>query len=243
MLDGLSRGTLRLVCLGDLFHSEKRGMMRWISAWEEYLRGNDESEAMIAEMKENLTLFQMVLRVKNAFPDYFHFLKGNHENILNEGGGGNFPFRKFADEGNMVYDFMASHYGDALLHVISLWEHALPLCAVFPHCVLSHAEPKHAYPREKMISCDKNPDLIQGLTWTANDEADEGSVQENLIELLGKEDAEKAVWISGHRPVREVYALRQQGKLIQIHNPLHEQVAVVQTERAFNPETDMIRLR
>ncbi len=243
VLDGLALGRLRLVCVGDLFHSEKRGQLRWLAAWDEYQKGNYESKEMTAEMLENLILFQMVLRVKNEYPRHFHFLKGNHENILNESGRGNYPFRKFADEGNMVYDFMLSHYGDALLHLMSLWEHALPVCAAFPSCVVSHAEPKHFFSRKEIIAMRKNPDLVLGLTWTANDEADEGSVEKTLCGLLGREGAKNAVWISGHRPVPEKYALRQGGRLVQIHNPFFEQIALLQPGKIFNPETDIILLR
>ena len=240
VLDALSLGHVRVVCVGDLFHSERRGMERWLSAWEKYEAGDYESPEMVSEMQENLTLFEMVLRVKNAFPECFHFLKGNHENILNEGGRGNYPFRKFADEGNMVYDFMASHYGDAVLHLMSLWEQSLPLCAVFPRCVVSHAEPKSEYRREKIIECKKNPAVVLGLTWTANDEAESKSVVKNLRRLLGEERAEEAVWLSGHRPVQETYALRQNGRLVQIHNPDREQVAVVLPGAQFDPEKDIV---
>ena len=242
VLSALFQKKIRVVCVGDLFHSETRGKARWLTAWDAYARGDYENADMTSEMQENLTLFQLVLRVKNAFPAAFHFLKGNHENILNEGGRGNYPFRKFADEGNMVYDFMASHYGDAVLHVMSLWEHALPLCAAFPACVVSHAEPRAAYTRQEIIDAEKNPAVVLGLTWTANDEAAAGSVRKTLQELLGGARAQNAVWLSGHRPVRDRYALRQNGALVQIHNPAVEQVAVVHPARAFHAETDIILL-
>lgn len=242
VLSALAKNTVRVVCVGDLFHSERRGKERWLAAWEACARGDYESPEMTAEMQENLTLFQLVLRVKQAFPESFHFLKGNHENILNEAGRGNFPFRKFADEGNMVYDFMASHYGDALLHVMSLWEHALPVCAAFPDCVVSHAEPKDAYRKEALIAYHDHPQVVLGLTWTANDEAAAGSVEKNLRELLGTERAQNAVWLSGHRPTFERYALRQGGRLVQIHNPDAEQVAVVVPGRTFDAERDVYSL-
>lgn len=242
VLDALRQGRIRVVCVGDLFHSERRGRERWLLAWDAYERGDYASPEMSDEMRENLLLFQMVLRVKEAFPSCFHFLKGNHENILNEGGRGNYPFRKFADEGNMVYDFMAAQYGDAVLHVMSLWEHSLPLCALFPNCVVSHAEPKSVYTREEIIAYEKNPAMVLGLTWTANDEAETGSVEQNLRNLLGEENTKDAVWLSGHRPVKERYALRQDGRLVQIHNPDREQIAVVLPGKRFEPETDVVEV-
>ena len=239
VLDALAQHALRVVCVGDLFHSERRCKERWLSAWDEYGRGDCEGAAMTAEMQENLALYQMVLRVKGAFPASFHFLKGNHENILNESERGNHPFRKFADEGNMVYDFMASHYGDAVLHVMSLWEHALPVCAAFPSCVVSHAEPREPYRRKQIVAYHDHPAVVEGLTWTANDEAVPGSVGENLRMLLGASRAKTAVWLAGHRPTGERYALRQDGALVQIHSPDREQVAVLLPGERFDAERDI----
>ena len=239
VLDALADHALRVVCLGDLFHTERRCKARWLAAWDAYARGDFENEAMTAEMEENLTLYQMVLRVKNAFPAAFHFLKGNHENILNESGRGNHPFRKFADEGNMVYDFMASRYGDGVLHVMSVWEHSLPICAAFPTCVASHAEPKEPYTRKQIMAYGDHPAVVLGLTWTANDEAEDGSVRKNMRALLGAERAKTAVWLAGHRPTDEQYALRQDGALVQIHSPDREQVAVIMPGSHFDAERDI----
>ena len=239
VLDALASYALRIVCVGDLFHTERRCKARWLAAWDAYARGEFENEAMAAEMEENLTLFQMVLRVKNAFPAAFHFLKGNHENILNESGRGNHPFRKFADEGNMVYDFMASRYGDGVLHVMSVWEHLLPICAAFPTCVASHAEPKEPYTKKQIMAYRDHPAVVLGLTWTANDEAEDGSVRKNLRTLLGAERAKTAVWLAGHRPTDDRYAVRQDGALVQIHSPDREQVAVIMPGSRFDAERDI----
>ncbi len=239
VLDALANHALRVVCLGDLFHTERRCKARWLAAWDAYARGEFEGDAMSAEMEENLTLYQMVLRVKDAFPATFHFLKGNHENILNESGRGNHPFRKFADEGNMVYDFMASRYGDGVLHVMSVWEHSLPICAAFPACVASHAEPKETYTRKQIVAYGDHPSVVLGLTWTANDEAEDGSVRKNLRMLLGAARAKTAVWLAGHRPTDERYALRQDGALVQIHSPDREQVAVIMPGTRFDAARDI----
>lgn len=239
VLDALANHALRVVCLGDLFHTERRCKARWLAAWDAYARGEFEGDAMSAEMEENLTLYQMVLRVKDAFPATFHFLKGNHENILNESGRGNHPFRKFADEGNMVYDFMASRYGDGVLHVMSVWEHSLPICAAFPACVASHAEPKETYTRKQIVAYGDHPSVVLGLTWTANDEAEDGSVRKNLRVLLGAARAKTAVWLAGHRPTDERYALRQDGALVQIHSPDREQVAVIMPGTRFDAARDI----
>ena len=98
-------------------------------------------------MRESLGLMEMVMECKSAFPGRFHFLKGNHENIANEEGGGNHPFVKFALEGFMVADYMR-----LLLRRRRSWpattsfEKELPLLAVGSGFLASHAEPAELLP-------------------------------------------------------------------------------------------------
>ncbi|MDE5897951.1 MAG: hypothetical protein K2H09_01605, partial [Treponemataceae bacterium] len=140
VLEALDAQAVRIVCVGDILHSELRGRGRWQEAWLEFLNGTETGPAMTAEMKEGLSLLAMVMELKCAFPACFHVLKGNHENIQNEKGGGNFPFCKFANEGEMVRLFIQKKYGDDVLLIISCFEKALPLAAAFRECVVSHAE-------------------------------------------------------------------------------------------------------
>ena len=91
-----------MVCVGDAFHGEAPVRDRWNEAYKEYLDGFRRGKAMAAEMADNLRLLEMVILLKLRFPRRFFFLKGNHENIANELGEGNYPFRKFVREGEMV---------------------------------------------------------------------------------------------------------------------------------------------
>ncbi len=236
----LERGKIAIVCVGDLFHSEKRGMRRWFAAWDKHDRGNYESPEITDEMKENLSLLEMVFTLKTEFPTHFHFLKGNHENVLNTEGRGDHPFCKFAAEGEMVYDFMSDHYGDALIHVIRCWELALPLVAVFPEFIVSHAEPRRAFSKDEIVNCSENPDVVDGLIWTENDRAEDGSVFATMKNLLPGKNAEAAVWFAGHRPVPENYAMRQNGKFIQFHNPEKENIALIVPGRKIDLDRDIL---
>jgi hypothetical protein len=235
----LQKGLVRIVCVGDLLHSESRQYERWMAALKEYQKGNCTGKAMTAEMHEGISLMQMICMLKISFPSNFHFLKGNHENIRNSDEHGDFSFLKFADEGNMVRDFLAQTYGENILTVWSRWEHDLPLCAIFDNCVISHAEPAVPMDREAIINYRIREDVVANLTWTKNDEAAKSSVQKSLENLIGKRKAAHAVWIGGHRPIERKYAFRQSGKYIQIHNPEEENIAVVFPEKSFDPETDM----
>ncbi|WP_147612259.1 metallophosphoesterase [Treponema pectinovorum] len=239
VLQALEKKLVYVVCVGDLFHSEVRAYSRWKKAYAEFKAGNPTSEPMCEEMIENLKTVQIVMKLKLAFPKNFHCLKGNHENILNEEGRGNHSFYKMALEGEMFYSFMREKYDDALIYMWSCFEHSLPLCAVFSNLVVSHAEPAFVLNKTKIINFRDNPEVVLALTWTANGKAQVGSVSKSIKNLVGK-DCAKVVWLAGHRPVVQRYALRQRGKFIQIHNPNMENIAFVRPLQKFNPETDIL---
>lgn len=246
LLECLEKGLVYVCCVGDIFHSEARGRERWIKAYEEYSRGNLVNEFIKEEMKENISLLEMLLVLKTTFAGHFHILKGNHENVLNEMNikpYGDVPFKKFCDEGNMVADFLQNYYDDLILHEISCFEKSLPVCAVFENCIVSHAEPALAYTRNEIINYhDAESSVVFGLTWTANDKAAEGSIEKTIKNLVGARKAKNYVWLGGHRPVEGKYAFRQDGKYIQIHNPDEENVALVPPENKFNPAKDMVNV-
>jgi hypothetical protein len=183
---------------------------------------------------------EMVMRLKRDYPRRFHFLKGNHENILNEEGRGNHPFRKFAYEGEMVKEYVQRFYGDELLEAYADFERELPLLTAAGNFLVSHAEPARFFSPEEVIGCRLNDEVVYGLTWTPDDGADEGSVEEMLAAYC--REPEGAYYFGGHRPVRGRYALRAAGRYVQIHNPEGTAVAVLQPGKAIDPERDVITL-
>lgn len=247
VLSLLESGGVLLCCLGDIFHSEGRGRERWRRAFCERARGNIVNVHLAEEMAENLSLLSMILSLKSAFAGHFHILKGNHENVLNEdrrSRWGNVPFRKFCDEGNMVADFLQRYYDDLILHEISLFERALPVCAALRGFLLSHAEPAAFFSRDEIINYHDASSLVTfGLTWTANGSAEEGTAERMFEELLPGGFVRRPYYLTGHRPVPGRYALRQGGRLVQIHNPEVEQVAILLPDKEFDPETDIIDVK
>lgn len=240
VVESLEAGELQVLCLGDGFHSEKRGQQRWLDAFAEYAHEYKKHKAMDAEMRESLTLMEMIMQCKCAFRGNFHFLKGNHENILNEEGAGNHPFRKFSHEGEMVKSWVLKFYDTEFLHTFALFEKSLPLFAVGSGFLASHAEPYTFYGESDLIETRSRPDVILGLTWTDNDASEEGSVGRMLAHYLP--NAESAVYFGGHRPVSGHYRLRAENKYIQIHNPEKNNTALVPADRPFDPETDIREL-
>ena len=53
----------------------------------------------------------------------------------------------------------------------------------------------------------------------------------------------KGVYFGGHRPVNNMYNLRQNGKFIQIHNPKQYNVAIVNPYKTFNVDNDIVSVR
>ena len=184
-----------------------------------------------------------IMSLKIMFPENFHFLKGNHENILNSNLGGDYAFYKYADEGEMVKCFIQEYYDEKLLNLISQYENLLPLMAYGKNYVVSHAEPAAVYTTEQLIDARFDDSVVEGLIWTRNGQVKKATVAPIVNELLGKKAAQKALYFSGHRPVKENFALRQEGHLVQIHNPHKQNVVFVQPDKIFDFEKDIINAK
>jgi hypothetical protein len=242
VLQLLASGELQLLCLGDGVHAEGRAIRRWKAAFREFMDGFQKHANMDEEMRESLGLMEMVMELKCSLPSQFHFLKGNHENITNEEGEGNHPFVKFVQEGFMVAAYMERFYGGELLHDYSRFEKALPLLAVGRGFLASHAEPAEFYPRDEVICYRDFPEVVYGLTWTENDQAEPDSVRCMLEHYLGDEAASEAFYFGGHRPIRELYRLRSDGQYVQIHDPDRWVVALIPAQGKIQLERDIVEL-
>jgi hypothetical protein len=85
-------------------------------------------------------------------------------------------------------------------------------------------------------------DVVYGLTWTDNDEAENGSVRKMIEHYLPKEVWEQAKYFGGHRPVSNTYYARAGGLYLQIHNPQKFQVGYVRCGEVINAETCIIEI-
>lgn len=239
--EALKRGLIYVVCLGDGIHTELT-KERWIKIQEQADKGNLFSDEMKEEMQASLSALTAIMSLKLEFPEYFHFLKGNHENILNATEDGDFAFTKYVDEGELCRKFISNYYGDDILYLIHYYEKSLPLiaCSKAANCVISHAEPAGLYLKSELIDAHLYPEVVTGLIWTANDQVKENTASFIIKNLLEPIKCKNAWYFSGHRPVSENYALRQNGQFIQIHNPSRQNIAVVLPEKDFNPEKNII---
>ena len=231
---------LRVICLGDGLHSEKRQRQRWLDAYDEFSKGNFINKHIKSEMSEGLNLMCLVMETKCSFPSVFHFLKGNHENILNETANGNYSFFKFASEGEMVFDFMVNYYGILITELYSEFESKLPLFVKGKNFLASHAEPAFYMDKKQLINSMKDEEIIKALTWTRNGDVEDLPAVEMLDEFLP--EYKNSLYFAGHRPVSENFELRENGRFVQIHNPDRMNVVYIDPNRNFNFENDIIKI-
>lgn len=232
----LKAGKVQIVCVGDGMHSERRGAERWRRALEEYKNGFEECPAMAEEMNENFQTMAMVMKLKAAFPSHFHFLKGNHENILDEDINGNHPFAKLAAEGPMTRKYVETFYGDDFLNQFDRFEKNLPLMARGRFFLITHARPRRVYKIDDIINYRSHPDIVEGLTWTRHNAAQSGAAPEMLKEILGN-GMDQELWISGHSAIKDLYNYWNEEKLLEIHNPSLRVFAIIDPHQMFDPDT------
>lgn len=223
----LAEGSAQIVFVGDYVHAEGRAIGRWLEAFEEFKTGYAEHRAMDDEMAESLGALSICALLQAQFGRRVVCLKGNHENIANERGGGNFPFGKFAYEGEMVAEYMRRFYSGPAFDAVYEFEKDLPLVAVGPWYLISHAEPARCFEPEELVDYQDREDVVYGLTWTGNGEAEAGSVEQMLDRYLPEPVRSGALYFGGHRPVEGLYAERAGGNYVQLHNPERYIAAIV----------------
>lgn len=238
----LQEKLLDVICVGDGVHTELYAP-RWELISLEFAKGEYTGFYMKQEMILNLSTLCALLKLKIDFPQNFYFLKGNHENILNCNFGGDYAFYKYADEGEMFKKFMLTQYDEKLVNLIARYENLLPLVAAGKNYVVSHAEPAAPFTREQIIDARFEDTVVAGLIWTKNGQVKTPTAEAIMKELLGKKNAKKALYFAGHRPVKEDYALRQDGLFVQLHNPRRQNIALIYKDKKFNFEKDIVNTK
>lgn len=245
ILELLEQNKINVVCVGDAFHTEKT-YERWQKIIEEFLKNQFSAKYMKQEMTECLASFCALLKLKISFPEQFFFLKGNHENILNSSFNGDRAFYKYAQEGEMVKLFITESYGEDVLYLISLYESLLPLLVKLPMALVSHAEPAFVLDRNQLINIKEEPELVYSLIWTKNGDVKTEtakSIIKNLYTKLSSKEQDNIVYFCGHRPVKDIYEKRQNGKIIQIHNPEQQNIALVDANKKFNIDNNFYNVQ
>ncbi len=232
---------MQIICVGDGMHGESRVAERWRMALVEYQDDFDICPTMQEEMYESFTTMSFVMELKARFPENFHFLKGNHENVADKNENGDHSFAKFAAESRMTKRFVEKYYGLEFLNQYSRFESNLPLLAKGENYIITHSRPRETYSIDEIIDYHEHPDIIEGLTWTRNAQAEVGVVNRMLEMFLGS-DKDDTIWIAGHTPVEELYKLFDSESLILLHSPKCRPVAILDPEMIFDPEKHILEI-
>ncbi len=243
ILEHLQEYRMQLVCIGDGMHAESRALERWKLAFEEYKVDYIDNEYMTREMAESLFVMQTVILLKTHFPGNFHYLKGNHDNILNENGNGNYPFAKFCYEGEMVTHFMKRFYGKDFLEDYSRFEKNLPLLCIGENFLISHARPSTFFSQDEIREYRSNPGVVYGLTWTDNGASRPGSVKRMIDTFIENNSKENRYHFGGHRPVQGLYRLFEDENYVQFHNPDKFVIVFIKPGKEISLDRDVVKLK
>ncbi len=137
-LEGLATGSACLVFLGDAPHSELDGELE--------------------DMDSSVLIMDIILRLKEQFPENVFYIRGNHDSFSPDIGKGGVPqavlFRKRLRELR----------GKAYERRMALFFERLPLIVKAPGFIACHGGPPRAeVGYEKLVNIRKHPDLLRDL--------------------------------------------------------------------------------
>jgi len=254
----LQQGCLNVVCVGDIVHSEER------SHWVINLDGEWTPELVDKEMVRSLGAGAMIMYLKLQFPDHFHCLRGNHDDITEELG----KFRKFVgikrdeqdkivlvdghhiltgDKGepDLVRDWILTRegWGQAFLDTWAQFERALPLFAQGSYYVISHTLPDIPLTEEAIRDPQRAKEINCALT--SNRQINRAAIEETLDNLGIRGSIQR--WFYGHTPVPlekndGKYEEDLDGLAVRFNNPKKQIFAYVPAsndERRFDPTRDV----
>lgn len=254
----LQQGRINVVCVGDIVHSEER------SNWVINLDGEWTPELLDKEMVCSLGAGAMVMYLKLQFPEHFHCLRGNHDDMAGELG----TLRKFVgvrrdeqgkvvlidghplfttDKGEteIVRDWVLTRegWGQAFLDAWVQFERALPLFAQGSYYVISHTLP--LIPLSEGALRDPNRSQEMTLELTSRRGVNSTALALTLDNLGIKGIVER--WFYGHTPVPQEknggkYEEDLDGLVIRLNNQekyVFAYVPALLDERRFDPTRDV----
>jgi hypothetical protein len=172
------------------------------------------------EMARSFGLMKMVMDLKSKYPENFHYVRGNHDDIKETLKG----FEKYDSESARVKKWTMDNFGGDFLDKYAEFEASLPLLAKGKDFVISHTAPSKVLEVENINNRDKQTSI--SLTWTnnLNGETSEDVIDQTL-KNLGMKDTR---WFIGHRGVDNGNVREQfNKKLIQINHDEKELIAII----------------
>ena len=216
----LKQGKINIVFVGDGMHSDIR----------ENWQANNDSEKqrkLTQEMVRSLGTMKMIMDLMVEFPNNLVYLRGNHDEIYGS-------FRKYAHESSDVRNWIFNKYGRDFLDKWARFENLLPLLARGQYLIASHTAPDYGYTADDIAL--RTDDAVHGLRWTDNEKMSESDLVNPFKITLRNLGLPNAVWIIGHRPVRDaLFRSQLNGRLIQINSSQKHVVVYVPASGQFSP--------
>jgi hypothetical protein len=224
---------IQIVAVGDGMHSEGRSAARWLQA-----EARPNGSAMRAEMGESLGTMKQIMDFKAAYPDNFHYIKGNHDNITNRNRGGDWAVVKYTNvgEGKLVKDFVTKNYGKDFLKKWDTFERSLPLVTVGKGFAVSHSGPEKALKPVQIAK--RTGRVVENFTWTdlTTQSKRQARSAAKQLEYFGEKGG---VYLAGHRETTGKRAYRQQGRFFQVNSEEKMHYVVMDPNKSFDPKRDV----
>jgi hypothetical protein len=246
VFDLMEKGKINVVCLGDGMHSENRENWKVFdpnpARGEGFMELNPQK--MEKEMIASLGLMKIVMELKANFPESFHYVRGNHDDI----GETITKFMKYVPEevggeSGVVKWWTEKYFGKDFLDKWVKFESMLPLVVRGKGFVASHTISKDLLTRDDINN--RNQNAVNQLLWTDNRDIGDISPENQKIfkDNLRDLGAANSKWIIGHRPVHGKFRSQFEGQLIQINSSQKQLVAIVPSDETFDPEKNIFDLR
>ncbi len=195
-----------------------------------------QAEFMKREMVKSLGAMKMVMDLKSAYPDSFHYTRGNHDDIAEKIK----KYHKFANESQQVKEWVTTTYGDDFLQKYAQFEEALPVMvrSKTGQIVVTHTVPDKALTQAEVEGRSRDTNI--SLTWTDNTK--DGSSQEAVDGTLANVNAGNARWFIGHRDVPDEMGLAREqfGRVVQINNKNKQVIAIQRPGGSFDKDRDVV---
>lgn len=141
LMEGLKRGDVALILLGDEVHPELDGQ--------------------IEEMDSSVLMMDLIFRLMLRFPSQVFFLLGNHDSFSTE------VLKHGVPQGLLWRKRLQALRGEEYVEQMELLYRQSPLVALADGFVACHAGPPRArISREALIDVRRFPGLVHELTWT-----------------------------------------------------------------------------
>jgi len=251
-IEKLERGELQIVCIGDAMHT-LHDPERWEDALDETLSGTDSMPKLEDEIKDSLTTEKIIMYLIGRFPDFFHYTKGNHDNVKNSSEGGDHQFLKF--EVPLAYvtqKWVERKYSNPyeFLDKWSEFEHKLPLLAIGNNFVTSHAEPckyllhdaeDSKENKEVNLTLDdivnRKPEAVDALTWSRDDKCG-GNIADKILAIVGQ-DPKNSYYFVGHTEYNGKFA-QLPNHVVRVNNGFRLEYIFIPAKEQFDPKKHIL---